>query len=241
MYKKSLALLFIALTFLCLTTNVIAQTASWKTKVGNPPETGVHPTPPYTPGDSNHQGCDYRCAIKKEFDINVIGYFTQDTLEWFWEKLWEVSQTNFIPLIKGTSIQSTGSDKGYSGIHGNGITLSNYRAEFLIKIVFIHEYGHWIQRYRDGKNFAREHAQLIAEREPGETPISKYATPGPNGLACSGVNWPGEDYADMIAYYLNPEFTDITVVLCAGKEVNPYLNGGHPKHKKIAEMILGPY
>lgn len=247
--KKFLPLIFFfsVLTFFLFPTNSFAlyQTpAEFTVKVGEPSPSGVHPTPPYTPGDSNHSDCDYRCAIKKEFNITVRGYFTQDTLSWFWTKLWDISQTNFPSLISGTTIDSTGGDKGYSGITPTGIELANYRYEYLVKLIFIHEFGHWIYYHRDGKNFVKEHALLVAQNDPNETPVTKYARPvDAAGHVCSGFStyWVREDYADMVAYYLNPETTGKVAAVCAGVETNPYLNGGHPGHRRIAEMIFGSF
>lgn len=230
-------------------TNVFAQyqtNASATTKVGNPKTSppggndtggggGGIPAPP-VPGDIKQ-------AIRNTFGI-TMNSFDDQHLQWAWEKFWDISDTQFIDLIRGAVVTGL---QGDSQSMQNGcppnetVRLGQYRNREYFKFILTHELGHSIQickthvqsRYEEHKN------AFAAERG-----VSFYAN---NSVSCSGsrnVTNLNEDYADTIAYFLNPS-AGLASGGCPnlGEPQSPpnpfFVENRHPLHYTVAKGILG--
>jgi hypothetical protein len=209
------------------------------TRVGNPAISPVYPpgcdqTP--SGGGSNPGGqpggikppnypADLQQAILDTFGVNVRGYGPEH-LKWIWEKLWDVSGTKFNGYIRGVYLQGRPASKQGSRQVGCGgptsIILEEYNPEDLFKFLFTHELGHYIRNCSKGEIVRlAEHLDIFNT----EGPISYYAG---HTATCTGLNnGPSEDYADMVAYYLNPN-AGLRAISC-----DPERNPPNPYFKLI--------
>lgn len=199
---------------------------SVKTRVGNPP-VGTVPAPPQ----------DIRQGIIDTFGVTMNG-FGQDHLAWTWERLWEVSNTKFVGLIKGSRVEATTGLSSQAGCFGGGTSLylGQYTSREFFKFILLHEFGHVIQACHPSgisNHFAQKNAFAV------EGAISYYAQ---NAAACTGSSSLSEDYADMIAYYL-----DSSAGFSSGpgggncgpaNPPNPFTSGGFSSHKSAAKGAL---
>lgn len=212
------------------------QSGEVTTRVGNPTGGGStdHPNPPEYPED-------LASAIKSKFGITPVG-FDQQHLKWIWEKLWDVSNTNFDTLVFGTTVNAI-QGNGSQQVNCRTIELSNTYPEEVFKVVFTHEMGHII-RNCSSKEDAHYSDHLQARTNEG--PVTNYAKTActyideQRGLHPTQWDYESEDYAEMIAYYLNPNAQQQTAA-CASRGPNPYTNGDHPLHFSVAQSILGIY
>lgn len=165
--------------------------------------------------------------IFSRFGVTMSG-FDQQHLLWAWEKFSDVSHTNFINLIHGVTINvgTSGSEQ----VNNNTIILQQLSEE-QFKVVLTHELGHII-RWRTDSHIAELRSAISTEGY-----LTRYST---NAPSCTGSDNFNEDYAEMIAYYLNPNSRAQTTIRCSGEE-NPYLNRNHQLHYTIAREILGNY
>ncbi len=213
-------------------------TSSFCTKVGNPDgpspctnnSSGTHPQAPAAPADLKQ-------AIQDKFGINIDSTFDRTHQEWIWEKLWDVSNTNFDDLVTGTHVVDIGSSGGSAQTNCKTIQIGQYSPKEIFQVVFTHEMGHIIRNCISApKSHWDEHLAALAS-EKGVTEYARvlctYSNPG---------DWQSksEDYAEMIAYYLNPDAHQQTAKNCSGGP-NPYLNGGYPLHFNVAKEVLGAY
>lgn len=220
---KQLLLFITTLFFLfVVTTTVVAQSSVEKsTRVGNPPIPSPGqkvPAPPANPAT-------LQADIEKQFGIRMEGY-SQKHMQWAWEKLWDVSHTNFIKLIN----PQPGSIRmipGPSQQHGpKYITLEAWNDEELFKIVLIHELSHCIYWYnKDADSRQTEHNNL-------------FGTIG--GVTGYGATNKTENYPEMITYYLNPGIIERTSKNY-NKPIVPYANGRNSQYFELAKKILGDY
>lgn len=197
-----------------------------KTRVGNPP-VGTVPDPPQ----------DIRQGIIDTFGVTING-FDQDHLRWIWERLWEVSNTKFVGLIRGSRVESTTGLSSQVGCFGGGVSLylGQYTPREFFKFILLHEFGHVIQACHPrgiNNQFAQQNAYAV------EGAISYYAQ---NSASCTGSSSLGEDYADMIAYYLDRS-AGFSSGPGGGKcgptdPPNPYSGGGFPAHTNAAKGAL---
>lgn len=228
-----------------------SRTSKVCVKVGEPPEplpavctqpdtAPAVPTTPKVPGGPRPQAPepegDIRGAILEEFGITMNGYPKQN-LQWAWEKFWEISNTNFNSLVRGSLIQLTSvSNSQQIGCPGEtSVLLGAFSEESAFKHVLIHELGHVIRNCA-GRERAQETAFLNAlEKEGG---VSYY---GQNAPACTGSDRPSEDYAEMIAYYLNPGVPVASYLKCYQASQSPYSREDFPLHYQVARDVLGDY
>lgn len=197
-----------------------------RTRVGNPVVGSPIDAPPIPGGNA-------RQAVLNEFGVTIDASHPTSYAEWAWEFLWEVSDTSFDERVKGTIV---GRDDG--GSWQENCKKINIRGTYdraLFRIVFTHEMGHIIMNCPVGETFRDAHN--TARRDEGQLTIYSRVLCTYGG---KGGPWESEseNYAEMIAYYLNPDVNSRTA---CGEEPNPYANGGHPKHRTVAENILGPY
>lgn len=169
--------------------------------------------------------------IKNKFGVSMEG-FDQKHLQWAWEKFWEISNTRFINLIKGAIIYADNSSFQSSC---KVVFLQQFKEEELFKIVLTHELGH-IVRWCSPNETSRigDLAGIISF----ESYVTYYSA---NAPGCTGSDNFNEDYAEMIAYYLNPESNSQTAACVknnVGIEPNPYLNNKHPLHYNMSNKIL---
>lgn len=225
---------------------VLAQTFksnSVITKVGDAPEdqkpkiggSGVkHPAPP---APANLQQ-----AIYDQFNID-LNDFSQQELNWAWEKFWDIQHTKFFELTKGTHVFRTA---GSSETKGCSVYFAHYPIQELFNVILIHELGHVIQNCpRDAKSLATKHNNLY---QNGKNTVTGYGLPksfAPNGSALSCFGYPawGENYAEMITYYLNPNAKEQTVGngTCVNNGTVPFADGKHQDYFDLAREILGEY
>lgn len=231
-------------------TNSASTTTSestWCTKVGNP--TTVNPCSALTgqataTGSADHPKAPpidpsgLRQAIIDQFGITMNG-FGSVQLQWAWEKLWDMSKTNFNKLIHGKSPNVTAQAVAPSDsqqLNCGQVNVGVYQQEVLFKIVLTHELGHIIYWCNENElNRKREHAVAYAD----EGAVTGYGEPV-NGKACTGTPAITEDYPEMITYYLNPGIPEQTVS-CSNRKQIPYGNGRYPLHFNIATQVLGNY
>lgn len=186
---------------------------------------------PTTPGQvpqqtipSDPQGIQQ--AIKSRFNITMNGFeLRKDLLQWAYRKLESVSNTRLLELVSGTVITASGSSS-QTGCNTLNIR-STIENEQLLGIILTHELGHIIRNCKQSQY--QQHLDAL-NREKGITLYARTLC-GSEGSTDST----SEDYAEMIAYYLNPDAPEQTS--CSGGG-NPYANGGYPLHKKVAEDIL---
>lgn len=203
------------------------------TKIGSPTalpilppgcQTGIRPKPPAYPSD-------LRQAMIDKFQVTLNG-FGQDQLKWAWEKFWDVSNTKFPALVKGTTL--TAVEPGLSEQTGcRTVNMGAYTTEELFKVIIIHELGHVIRNCnQDIDSLKSAHLDALSH----EGGVTAYAD-----TAClPGTDRESEDYAEMIAYFLNPDVVEQTVRSC-NRGVVPFANNKYPKHFALAKQILGNY
>lgn len=196
---------------------------------GNPqitPGGGGIPAPP-VPGDIKQ-------AIINTFGI-TMNSFDDQHLQWAWEKFWEASGTKFTDYIRGSII--TINSEGFSrqtGCPNTGSPAVKLETSFkgdYFKFNLTHELGHVISNCFHVKqyDFMNAYSTLGA--------MSGYGS-------CSG-DW-GEDYAEMVAYYLNPNAGETNAFLSCSvnrKPLNPFFQGGltglrHTTFLNIAKSVL---
>lgn len=198
-----------------------------------------HPTPPGYPAD-------LRSAIQQTFGITING-MNNTELKWAWEKLWDVSNTKFIPLVRNghVTIFSTPGGTAYTHCdHGScDVHLHEFNNSNSFDVIFTHELGHVISFMNpDSDSHRSEIPKAIIFDAIYPPSLAGWMTYY-SELACLyhpptlGAKL-GEDYAETIAYYLNPKSDMLTA--CGGGP-NPYANGNHPQHFLLAQKILGLY
>lgn len=207
-----------------------------------------HPTPPDYPSDLQQ-------AIYDTFGVQANGLYSYE-YRWLWEKLWDVSNTHFTALIKPAHITIVDGYRyattGCSGTVGNKhctITLHHWNTDGQegFDVVVTHEFSHAIDSANPN---SLTHASELAGAVVLDALDSKSEAQVPGGwltwygyLACFyhpptlGIQL-GEDYAETIAYYLNP--TAIMRTACRFGPP-PYSKGAHPNHYRLAQEILGIY
>ena len=68
--------------------------------------------------------------------------------------------------------------------------------------------------------------------------VSYYAK---NAPACTGSDGPSEDYAEMIAFYLNPGTPVASYLRCYPQSQNRFSEQEFPLHYKVARDVLGSF
>lgn len=238
--KPLVVLLLLALWSFFSVSVILAQKSSdtVRTKIGNPPTNPGGGTAPPAPAD-------IRQGIINKFGITMNG-FTQDHLLWSWERLHEAGD-GFTRLLRGTRIEVKPKEMPYSGqvgcFDGNvSVYLDQYPNPGFFKFIILHELGHVIQACHDRAVSKQVEQQNAFYKEGG---ISFYAR---NATICfpdGSVNNLNEDYADMLAYYLDRSAGQSSAPRsCRANESNlsnppnPYNAGGFPLHLSVAESIL---
>lgn len=179
---------------------------------------------------------DLKQAIIDNFAITMNG-FSQTQLEWTWEKLSCVSGTKFKNLINGTVL--TRIDSRTSEQTGcRTINLGNYDVKTTFQVAFTHELGHIVDNCNT--NELSRHTDLYNAVYPTEGALTTYSRLAPYP-GCAGPGQASEDYAEMIAYYLNPSISEIGPCLGSTVPPNPYAGGAYPQHFQLASTILGPF
>ena len=166
----------------------------------------------------------------------MIG-FDEQHLQWAWEKFWEVSNTNFDSLIKGAVIQTTSvSNTQQVGCPpATTALIGQFPEETAFKHILTHELGHAIRNCA-GRERAQESAYMNAHKIEGG--VSYY---GRNAPACTGSDNASEDYAEMIAFYLNPGIPVKSYLKCYPQSQSRYTEQDFPLHYQVARDVLGGY
>lgn len=161
------------------------------TKVGNP--TG--PTP-------FCQADDLRQVIIDDFGVTMNG-FEDKFLQWALEIFQASSDTNLSSLINGATVEAN-----CIGCGGKQVGCKNETSIYLepydssaayFKFILIHELGHFIRNCQPREiSKYNQHINAIYIDQY----ISYYAE---NASSCADTTSNSEDYADTIAYYINPE------------------------------------
>lgn len=235
--KKIAILLLFILMVVPLTTAVHSQEHSSNTvttKVGNPPAGPAGGAPaPDAPNDIVK-------GIADTFGITMVG-FGQNHLQWTWERLHEAGP-GFTNKLKGSVVQATSGGISYktTNCFGGGTTLflGQYQSKEFFKFILVHEFGHVFQGCNP-RSVTKQVEQMNAYDSEGG--ISFYAK---NATVCfpdGSVSNYNEDYADMLAYYIDQSAGfGSGPTSCGGPSnpPNPYTNGGFPKHKAVAQGAL---
>ena len=195
-----------------------------ETRVGNPKAT--------TPGNAPPPPSDLRQGIIDEFGITFNG-LSQEKLQYAWEKFWDIKHTKFFDLLGNVTIDIH--DDTSEQVNCNLIRLRRGLVEdggeVLFKAVITHELSHIIYHCNDESlSHTVDHENAFA----AEGGVTYYGE-----VACYGTAPITEDYAEMLAYYLNPGVVEQTG--CGSRGVVPYADGKFPKHYATAKMILGDY
>lgn len=189
-----------------------------------------HPVAP--PADTD--AVKLRQNILDKFGITMDG-FDQTHLAWSWEKLWDVSNTNFPNLIKGVRIQASANLVSTTDTNCTGINLWPGTFKDSYQFVLTHELAHYI-------NFCNQNSELdmMIAAYNQEGAVSYYAK---NVVACvkyDGASSLYEDYADTVAYYLNPEQGDQGCIAIP-KVTNPLTLDKFKLHANSVKRLLGVY
>lgn len=205
-----------------------AQTATGGCSGG----TCTHPTAPAVADSELEQN------IINKFGIRMVG-FDAKRLRWAWEKLWDVSNTKFPGFVRGSTVQATTpGDSARLDCPGRPTTtirLGISEDPEWFKLVFIHEFGHVIEMCPSSQSNYWAAFENAFNTEKG---ISFYAQ---NANSCTGSNNKSEDYAEMIAYYLNPATNAQTPRCAPAGSKNPNMQVNFPMHYNVAKDILGNY
>ncbi len=181
------------------------------TKIGNPPNPPV--VPPECPAASGGGGVggdgtpgqpgpkppdyppDLRQAIINKFGITMNG-FDDEHLRWAWEKFWDISGSKFTSYVQGAIVDAQpgqGTSRQVGCPPSPTVQISQYSTDYVFKFLITHELGHAIQicHPRDQVKY-NEHENARAT----EGGVSRY-----------GETLLNEDYADTMAYAVNPTET----------------------------------
>lgn len=207
------------------TGSTVVRSNCVRTIVGNPPDRGQQPVPsisgdPYT-------------AVENQFGVTIQRSLPEDYAVWAWEKLWEVSKTSFTTRVKGTVVGRADDGSFMDGCKKINLRGTYNRSTF--RVIFVHEMGHIIRSCSE-PSYADEHN--IARAAEGQLTNYSQALCSYKDKTKTDWNYESENYAEMIAYYLNPEATAQT-----GCEPgpNPFANGTHPQQYTVVQQILGPF
>jgi lysophospholipase L1-like esterase len=197
---------------------------------------GTHPVAPAVPDG------DYRKAIHDKFGVTVGLGFNPPNEDYnpykvIWEKLWDVSNTNFINYLKIANAEIQPIGGGSITTHNIANVRSNVEDAELFRVIFIHELGHVIRNMLPVDISHRADAINVLDTEGGLTAYSDNPSCRYEGYADPGVRQ-DEDYAEMTTFYLNPGVTDRTN--CT-QGVVPFASGAHPLHYALAQQIYGKY
>lgn len=226
LFFLTIVLILLMLPFSKVIAQEVLKSNTIITQVGNPkdPPPGSHKAAPPIPPEGA------RAAILGQFGITMNGYNDQ-LMTWAWEKLWDVSGTNFIYLTKGTTITARpGWLSQQLGCKSVAIG-TDYPSEVAFKVTLTHELSHivyWCNS--DDLTHKRDHQNAFGA-EGGVT--------GYGAAPCYGTAAIQEDYAEMLAYYLNPGVKEVTP--CNNRNQIPYDAGRYPIHYNVAKSILGNY
>lgn len=193
------------------------------------PGSGSHPQAPAPQGD-------LQIEVQRQFGISMIG-FDQQHLQWAWEKFWEVSGTNFNSLVRGAVIEVTdiSSTSQIGCPPSRSVLVGQFPEETAFKHILTHELGHVIRNCA-GRQVAQETAFLNAYSKEGG--VSYYAN---NAFTCTKSDNPSEDYAEMIAFYLNPGTPVASYLKCYPAVQSRYTEQGFPLHHQVAQNVLGDF
>lgn len=207
-------------------TDVYTGAQSCNTAASPTASSGSRPAPPATDPAAIKQ------AIISKFGVTMNG-FDNDHLQWTWEKLWNVSGTNFPKYISGVTITAgPGSEK----LSCSSLRLEQYPQKELFQLVLTHEFGHFIQDCDKGLPRQLADQQNAFTQEGG---VTFYAT---NAVTkCHSYSSLQEDYAEMVAYYLNPGVNVATAACTPLPFTAPDLKNNFPLHYNVVSTVLGPY
>ncbi len=195
---------------------------------------------------------DIQKAIQEKFHLVVYDSDPKKTQScWLWKKLWDISNTKFNALLPTNYPIYIGKDRdgnniGVSVTSNDGYTnLRNQDNELNFDIIAFHELSHAIDKNNPTSKSHRSDLNSIWDKEGGITEYGNIGSSPPcGGDAYSKDNATGEDYAEMLTYYLNPkgtESTDCPPSLRLHPGENPYDHNRYPLHKQLAKTILGAY
>ncbi len=184
--------------------------------------------------------------ILAKFGVDMDLSFSYEYLKWTWEKLWNVSNSKFLTLVRGESnkiITIARSDGSYNQqVSCTQINMSGASSagslypESLFKVVLIHELAHIIENCHPAAN--KNRLQQIIDQEGYLTSYSKNAA----ACAVTRSNPLNENYAETVSYYLNPEYPEQDIGLCPSfkpvDNLNPYKRNV-PLHTQFAQELLG--
>lgn len=188
--------------------------------------------------------------ILNKFGLDMDVSLPYSYLKWAWEKLWNVSNTRFLELIRGLQnnvIQVIRSDGPYNEqatcttirMSGQSSATGQPYPESLFKVVFIHELSHIIENCNSANSGFSKLQDSVPAKEEYLTSYSQ------NSLACAVTRTDNlkEDYAESVSYYLNPEFPEQDIGICASfrpkDSLNPYNRNTSEIHKQIMTEVLG--
>lgn len=236
MFRRNFLVLiaFSLLIGIFLTANtVLAQSSvgnEVRVRVGNPPDQGPSISCNQPPPPTGQVGQ----AITSSYGITMNGFGEQHLL-WAWEKFCESSNTKFLTLIKGSVVAATSGISQQVGCGGAvSVRLGAYPNKDLFKFILTHELGH-VVRNCNARATIQYNEHINAFNNEGA--VSYY---GGHAVSCTGSDNLSEDYADMIAYYVNPS-AGIATAKCdpSPNPPNPFFVAkSKPLHHTVAQGVL---
>lgn len=216
-----------------------ALTGGGATPSGGSGNVGIGATSPISSGGTQPTAptvdpSGLKQKIIDQFGIAMNGY-NDDHLKWAWEKFWDVSSTNFIGLTRGSVIEAR---SGSEQVGCPGATVAVYLDQYpetLFKYGLIHELGHVIRNCHQPNDILKTEHLNAFNKEGG---VTYYAN---NAYACTRSDNGSEDYAEMIALYLNPS-ANIQMTTCTpAKTKYTNLRTEFQLHYNVARSILGDF
>lgn len=234
--KTRLLIMLITVLIFSNISPVFAQTFqsnSVTTAVGSPNPTtkpGVE-----TPGERKPAptviDSELQQSLRDQFGLNFIGFETK-YMRFAWEKMWDISGTNFRnltmnrPITHGTkliNIEIGGPEQKAC----NRVLTLKFDDPALFNVILIHELGHIIYHCNDNSlNRKFDHDDLYGKGKRLTLYGSRHFT---------------ESYPEMITYYLHPGISERTGAGAGTNSNVPYANGKGQDFYEIAKRVLGVY
>lgn len=174
---------------------------------------------------------EYEDAIFQKWGISVNLPLHQ--MQNAWKEFHEIDCTGLLQDIRGSIISSWGEgwSEQFSCAGDPGVNLyisTQFQGEW-VETHLTHELTHLWQKCSSRGEANQLENNAAYDIEGGITHYSR--------TTCGfGSNKYNEDHAESISLFLNPSSGETT---CAQTNVNPFSNGGFPKHKEVAEKGVG--
>jgi hypothetical protein len=193
---------------------------------------------------------DVTQGLREKFNLTSNG-FSQTQLKMIYKKLCQVADTNFVILLKPFNPVLTQTNQ--PGVAQTPLTCTDTMEmsfgrdlsndEQILDYTILHEMTHVIWSCNDPSEIKKNEAVTVLTQEGG---VTRYGEDIGGNTNCSNFSADAEDYAEMIAYYLMPDFEEYLYPVPQLDPCRPgyspklpYANGRHPLHFNLAKEIIG--